>query len=132
MNALDTNTLVRLVIGDDPQQARRVLAAMRKAEHDNTKFCVTNLVVMELIWVLESIYRLSREAILNGFDALRDMKAIAFESPDLVQSFVTQGRESRMDLSDLLIGLQARAIGCETVLTFDRKAARSPLFSTLP
>ena len=132
MNALDTNTLVRLVVGDDPQQGRRVLTAMRQAERESAKFCVTNLVVMEMIWVLGSIYRLSREAILEGFDRMSDMKVIAFESPALIRNFIIEGRSSDMDLSDLLIGLQAQSIGCETVLTFDRKASQSPLFSALP
>jgi hypothetical protein len=36
-----------------------------------------------------------------------------------------------MELPDLFIGLRAHTADCDTTLTFDRKAARSPYFSLI-
>jgi predicted nucleic-acid-binding protein len=41
------------------------------------------------------------------------------------------GQASTLDLPDILIGLQARALGADITLTFDKKAARSDLFEEI-
>lgn len=54
-----------------------------------------------------------------------------FEALPAIQGFVSSARETRIDLSDLLIGHSARLSGCECVVTFDKRAARSELFEIL-
>ena len=54
--ALDTNLLVRLLTGDDPEQARRVADLI-----DACPACFVPItVVLELEWVLRGAYRLER------------------------------------------------------------------------
>jgi predicted nucleic-acid-binding protein len=57
--ALDTNLLVRLLTGDDPEQARRVADLI-----DASPACFVPItVVLELEWVLRGAYRLERGAV---------------------------------------------------------------------
>ena len=44
---------------------------------------------------------------------------------------VQRSRKEKTELPDLLVALSGEAAGCETTLTFDRKAARSSLFEML-
>jgi predicted nucleic-acid-binding protein len=53
---------------------------------------------------------------------------ISVENPDWIHNLIRLGRGGNTDLPDLLIGIASQANGCEATLTFDRKAARSPLF----
>ena len=45
--------------------------------------------------------------------------------------FVRSARETDLGLEDLLIGEVAHIHGCESVITFDKKAARSGMFELL-
>jgi predicted nucleic-acid-binding protein len=131
MKALDTNILVRLLVGDDPQQLRRALELLQSAEARESAFLVPNLVVLELIWVLERRLRFSRAEILMALTEMKASNVLAFESPEMIEFLCVAGRNARMDLSDLTIGLGARAAGCDTTLTFDRQAAKSELFEAV-
>jgi predicted nucleic-acid-binding protein len=57
--ALDTNLLVRLLTGDEPDQARRVADLI-----DTSPACFVPItVVLELEWGLRGAYRLDRQAL---------------------------------------------------------------------
>ena len=131
MKALDTNVLVRFLTRDDPSQAETVYRLFKRAENERARFWVPVTVLLETIWVLDSVYRIEREAILDCLDDLVRMTVLRFESHAAVQDCTAAARRDRTDLPDLLIAHCARRSGCETVLTFDRKAARSTLFESL-
>ena len=59
MIALDTNVLVRFLVKDDEQQAELVRVLFMEAEQRKEPLLVPLLVVLELIWVLESVYEIS-------------------------------------------------------------------------
>jgi len=132
MKALDTNVLVRLLTGDDTAALERVEALLRAAEERDETFRVTDLVLLELLWVLRSSYRLDRDKILDTIEALLDAPALAFQSTAGVNQFLAIGRATNLDLADILIGLNARQQGCETTHTLDKKAAQSELFEEIP
>lgn len=131
MTALDTNILVRFLVRDDESQARAVYTRLKRAEADREALFVPLLVVLETIWVLESAYGQSRQQVIGALDELKDMPILEFEKPGVLESFITQARKSGMDLSDLLLALEAQSCGCSEMLTFDKKAAKHPPFRLL-
>lgn len=131
MRALDTNVLIRFLINDDEVQAQQVYRLFKTAEAQQEQLLVPLLVVLELCWVLESAYRLSRAEILEAIDDLLLMPMLVFENRQALQGFLEEARNINADLSDLLIAHSAQAAGAKEVLTFDRKALRSPLFQRL-
>ena len=128
MKGIDTNILVRFLIGDDEQQAQKVYKIFKKAESEKKELFVPLLVMLELIWVLESVYEIPRAAILESISELTLMPILKFEHQSALQQFTQAAQGNKYDLSDLLISHSAKAKGCETVITFDKKAAKSPLF----
>lgn len=131
MKALDTNVLVRFLMNDDEAQAQQVYRLFKTAEAQQEPLLVPLLVVLELFWVLESAYRLNRGEILEVMDDLLLMPILVFENRVALHHFLAEARNINADLSDLLIAHSAQAAGAEEVLTFDRKALRSPLFKRL-
>jgi len=131
MTALDTNVIVRFLVRDDEKQAQSVFKRLKKAESSRETLFVPLLVVLEVIWVLGSVYNKSKDDILEAFDNLKRMPIMKFEKEQVVQDMIFQGRNSRIELPDLLIALAAKSSGCDSVITFDKKAARYPLFSLL-
>jgi predicted nucleic-acid-binding protein len=129
--ALDTNVVVRFLVRDDEKQAQAVYARFRRAEAARERLFVPLLVVLETLWVLESAYDVPRADLLDSLESLRRMSILEFESPDVLQTLLSDAPRSSADLSDLLIAHSARASGCDTLLTFDKKAARLPIFQML-
>lgn len=131
MKALDTNLLVRFLVSDDPVQAQAVKDCFESAERSGDVFMVANVVVLELIWVLSAVYDCARSDILDALEQLCMLPIIRFERSELVHQLINAGRTGTTDLPDILIGLSGQALGCETTLTFDRKAAESEIFDLL-
>lgn len=131
MVALDTNLIIRFLVRDDEQQAGLVLTRFQEAEKKKELFLTPILVVLESIWVLESAYKMGRQDIIASFACLRQMPIIEFENDEVIERFLLEGNLSNNDLSDLLIGISASMFGCDTVLSFDKKAAKSSFFELI-
>ena len=131
MKALDTNVLVRFLVRDDKRQAETIYRVFKKAESDREVFFVPLLVVIETVWVLESVYKIPRQEILDSVNELILMPILKFETQPAILNFISSARETKMDLSDLLIAHSAKFSGCECVLTFDKRASNFRLFELL-
>ena len=131
MKAIDTNILVRFLVRDDEKQAGLVYRRFKSAEAKKEALFVPLLVVLETIWVLESVYNEHRNAILDSLNDLILMPVFQFEKPDVIQRSIASARQTSLGLADILIAHSAMNAGCESVLTFDKKAAKSALFELL-
>jgi len=138
MIALDTNVIVRFLVRDDEEQAQAVYTRFKAAETSRKRLFVPLVVVLELIWVLDSAYGMSRHEILHSIASLYRMPVLQFEAGSVLEHFLAlaEGRvegdakENTIELDDLLIALSAKASGCDAMITFDKKAARFPFFQT--
>ena len=128
MKAIDTNILVRFLVGDDELQARKVYNIFKKVESTKGELFVPLLVVLELIWVLESAYGITRKEIVDSISELLLMPILQFENLSTLQQFTQNASGTKYDLSDLLIAYSAAEQGCESVITFDKKASKFNLF----
>jgi predicted nucleic-acid-binding protein len=124
MKALDTNVLVRFLVKDDERQSEVVYRAFKQAETDKNTFFVPLLVVLETLWVLDSVYNIARNGILDSINEVLLMPILKFEAQATIQRFILLARENKIDLSDMLIACSAKLSGCKSVLTFDKKASR--------
>ena len=128
MKAIDINILVRFLIGDDELQAQKVHSIFKKAEAQKRELFVPVLVMLEMVWVLDSVYQIPRAEIIDVIKDILLMPIFKFDQLAALQQFVISAQENAHDLSDLLIAHCAKANGCETVMTFDKKASKFPLF----
>ena len=132
MKALDTNVVVRFLVRDDPAMTARARKVFEHARDTGEPVLIPNLVLLETLWVLRSAYRFSRQSIIEAVDRLEGLSCLRFDSRETVREFVRLGKSTSLDLADILIGLHARALGCETTLTFDKHAAQTGLFQDVP
>ena len=128
MKGIDTNILIRFLVGDDEKQAEKVYNIFKKTELDKNELFVPLLVMLELIWALESVYQIPRTKILDSISELLLMPIFKFEHQSALQQFTNACRGNNYDLSDLLIAHSAKTQGCEAVLTFDKKASKFQSF----
>lgn len=131
MIGLDTNTVVRLVVSDDPDQARLVVSLIDQALLTSGRLFVNNVVLCESLWVLRSRYGFDRREILSFFEKILACECLEFEDKVHVVEAAEGYSRGDGDFPDLLIAQVNTARGCLHTLTFDRKAARLPEFQLL-
>ncbi len=61
----------------------------------------------------------------------RRMPVFAFENDEVIQALLVEGKRSNADFADILIAHAAQESGCESGLTFDKKAAKLAFFRIL-
>jgi predicted nucleic-acid-binding protein len=131
VRALDTNVLVRFLVQDDENQAATVDQLFGSAEQQKETLFISLLVVLELIWVLQSAYSVKSKDIVLAISALLQMPILEFEKQAAVREFVGSAEGFPGDLAYLLIAHSSLASTCEHVLTFDKKAAGYLYFTLL-
>jgi len=87
------------------------------------KLFVLLLVVLELFWVLDSVYQIPRSRVLDALQNMLLMPVLSFDSQAALQGFIHSAKNGNKDLFDLLIAHAALESGCGTTLTFDKKAS---------
>jgi len=131
MNAIDTNILVRFLTKDDRQQSNLVYDLFKRTEQKGGALFVPVVVVLEMIWVLESAYGITRPEIIASINDLLSMPILLFETRSAVQKFIVSAQKNSFDLSDLLLAHSAAYSHCDKVYTFDKEASGFKLFELL-
>ena len=124
MATLDTNVLVRLLVGDDARQGAQAEAlARRSAERDEPLF-VPLTVTRELEWVLRSRYEFTKEAILATLVKLLETRELEFQDEPSVERALFYHRSMKADFAECLHLGCATSRGRLPFVTFDRQAAK--------
>ncbi|MFP5076903.1 PIN domain-containing protein [Rhizobium sp. YIM 134829] len=92
---------------------------------------VNHAVIAETIWVLSRQTKCSRATIAAIVERIFDAHQIRMHDADVVRAALHSFKRHPGDVADHPIGEINSRNGCSTTFTFDRAAARSPLFSEL-
>lgn len=115
MRAVDTNVLVRLMVGDDERQVAQAEAFVRDGAW------VPQLALAEAIWVLTSVYARHQDDLADAIEMLLSHEHLAIQDAEVVAAAVVQFRRSpKVGFSDCLMLEIARKAGHLPLGTFDR------------
>ena len=123
MVGIDTNILVRYIARDDAKQLEMVDRFVDGLTADNQGY-ISLAVCIELNWVLDSGYGLSRGQIVEAFQKLLAVSTFKIERPAVLSSAVRTFGLSTADFADCLIERAAAHEGCVQTMTFDKKASK--------
>lgn len=124
MPALDTNILVRHVVGDDHAQLALVRRLIQQAIDDGQTLFVPVTVVLELEWVLRSSYGCSKDEVLRVVANLFSAAELDFESEQAQEVALQLYRDGAADFADCVHVALAAQAGEQPLWTFDRRAAQ--------
>jgi len=114
--AVDTNVLVRLVVGDDEVQQSQAAEVLDAAE----LVAVSVHVLCEFAWVLQSRYKLARPDIANAIRAVLGLRNIVANRPAIEAGLLIL--EAGGDFADGVIAFDGKWLGGETVVSFGKTA----------
>ncbi|MXZ69821.1 MAG: type II toxin-antitoxin system VapC family toxin [Acidimicrobiia bacterium] len=123
MTAIDTNVLVRYLVRDDAEQAEAARALLEGLTRERPGF-VCREAVVEVVWVLERVYRFGRVEIADVLLELLATDCLVFESADDVIRSVLRYRQGGPGFSDLMILAAANRAEALPLHTFDGRLAR--------
>ena len=99
MAAIDTNVLVRLVTKDDESQYKKAQSFVEKHQ----PVLVTQLSVLELVWVLMSRYSLGKERTCQVVQALLETRELNIQAPAILEAALKTWKKSKADFADCFI-----------------------------
>lgn len=121
MNGLDTNVLVRYLVQDDLEQWRLADEYIKRVKANGETCFLNNIVLCELVWVLKTAYKLSRNEIIDVLEKILKADAFDFENREAAWWSVQQMKQGKADFSDYLINKINQQAGCHETVTFDAK-----------
>jgi predicted nucleic-acid-binding protein len=115
MRAVDTNVLVRLLSRDDPEQTKSAEAFVAPGGW------VSHIVLVETVWVLDSVYELSAAQIAVAIDMLLNHRDLVLQDAEVVGVALSHYRKKpKLGFSDYMVLEVARKAGHLPLGTFDR------------
>ena len=70
MIGLDTNVLLRYLVQDDPGQSPRATEIITRRLTEEEPGFVSLVTILEVVWVLKSLYKRSRQEIANDIEMI--------------------------------------------------------------
>lgn len=123
MIGVDTNVLVRYLAQDDAKQTAAATKLFGSLSAASPAF-VSQVVLVETIWVLQSRYLADAPQIDKVIETLLRTEVIQVERADVVWRALRRFREDQGDFPDALVTELAHAAGCNQIYSFDRGAAK--------
>ena len=119
---VDTNVLVRHLTGDPPEQAARATRLLSRAG----QLLLPDLVLAEVVYVLESVYRVPRPRVAELARAIVAYPAIeVVDEPGLLRALEVYELH-RLDFADAYLVAEAEISGVNAVASFDKAIERVP------
>jgi predicted nucleic-acid-binding protein len=118
VHLLDTNVILRFLIGDDPPLARRATALMERVEQGQEAVFITDEVLTETVWTLESYYQVRRSEIGNRLIALLNVDGVRVSSRDTLSRALQFFASGQADFVDCMLAARGNQKKV-SVYTFD-------------
>lgn len=119
MRAVDTNVVVRLATRDDAKQLAAAEAFVAGGAW------VSHIVLVELVWVLSSVYGLGASELAAAVEVLLAHQDLSIQDSEVVGTALEQyRRKPAVSFSDCLVLEVARKAGHLPLGTFDRELGK--------
>ncbi|MFC5864227.1 PIN domain-containing protein [Acidicapsa dinghuensis] len=128
MIGIDTNVILRYLLQDDPDQARKANRIVDRQLSEQAPGFINLVTVLEIVWVLRSLLKQSPSQIAQHLENLLAADVFQVQNEQQVFEAAFALKRNTGEFEDALIGALNAWAGCSHTLTFDRKATRLPNF----
>lgn len=106
---VDTNVIVRLYLGDIPQQYERAKKMFSQAAAKQLNLVTNPLVIFEAVFVLKSFYKKTQEELNNFIAETLDTPGFFIEQHELLAETISLLRQHKLSFVDAYNVAWARA-----------------------
>jgi predicted nucleic-acid-binding protein len=108
VHLIDTNVLLRFLIGDDPAKAVRANALMERVERGEEAVDIPDEVLTETVWTLESFYKVPRTEVAQSLTGLLNLSGVHSRQRDVLVQALQDYANSNADFVDCMLAARSR------------------------
>ena len=115
---IDTNIVIRLIVGDDPKnykKARKLMAKKHKT------FIFEDSAMMEVVFILSKIYKYSREEVVAGINLISEFDNIYFNKGLIEDALNIYVDHPKLSFVDCYLAAITNITDEKPLWTFDKK-----------
>ncbi len=120
MRFVDTNIFIRFLTNDIPQKADACEKIFKKAIEKKESLFTTDLVIAEIVWVLESFYKLGKKDIRGKLEKILNTPNLTCPNKDLILLALTLYAKENIDFIDAYNALILKEAGISEVYSYDK------------
>ncbi|MCZ7664102.1 MAG: PIN domain-containing protein [Thermoleophilia bacterium] len=118
---VDANVFLRFLTNDVPDQATEAEQLFRRAANGNVQLVTNTMVLAELVWVMESYYRLPKNEVQRRALAVATMEGLDLPALDLAVEALFDYVGKNVDFIDAYTVAWARRHAVGSFATFDTR-----------
>jgi predicted nucleic acid-binding protein len=123
---VDSNVILRYLTREPPEMAEAAQKVFSSAERGEVRLLVSTVTLAEVVWVLSSVYDLTRSAITAQLLALVTAQGLETDDQDQMTLALSLYRDKNIDFTDALLAAHSLFAGPPVVYSFDRHFDRIP------
>jgi predicted nucleic-acid-binding protein len=120
MKFIDTNIFIRFLVNDIPQKADACEKIFKNAVAKKETLFITEMVIAEIIWVLESYYELPQPEVQEKVEKIINTPNLICPHKDLILNALTIYGENNIDYIDAYNALILKDKGIKEVYSYDK------------
>lgn len=121
VQSIDTNIVLRLVIGDVPSQRRKAIDLLL----DGHRYFVSEHVISEAVFTMErGRYKIGREKIIDSLLPILESKCVVYDKELFDEVFPYYVSHPKLSFIDCLLGFEVAKEQREPLWTFDQDFAK--------
>jgi len=117
---VDTNLFIRYLTEDDPVQTDAVESLFIKVKEGKETVQTSVLVIVEIVWVLESIFKKSRDEIKEMIQKIINTQNLMVENRDILLQGLEIYSQKNIDFVDAYHAVFLKSTGEKIIYSFDQ------------
>lgn len=118
---VDTNVFLRFLTADDQAKARRAEALFKRAIKGKVRLTTSLFVIAEIVWTLESFYKLEKPDIAEKVLTILNTPNIVCPEARVIRPALDVYVHQNIDFIDAYHACHLKNEGVRQIVTFDRK-----------
>ena len=118
---IDTSAILRLLVKDDDAKSRACEKLIKEAKQKEIVLHVLPVTILEIVWVLEKVYKYERRAIREITEAILNTPGLKIEMEDVFRKALISYETKNIKFADAVMGCWGLEKGLSAVFTYDEK-----------
>lgn len=118
---VDANVFLRFLLKDDAARAEAARRLFRRAMDGEALLKTNELVIAELVWTLESFYKIPRDEITDKIQIILQSEGLEVSHSDLLGRALIGYRDLNVDFIDAYNAVWSQKYSLKKFVSYDRK-----------
>jgi len=118
---IDTSAILRILVQEDQGKAQAVEQLIRSAPEQRLALYVMPVTMLEIVWVLEKVYRYPKKAVRELAEAIINTPQLKVELAGVFLNALKVYEEKNVKFGDAVMAFWALDSGIGTVYSYDEK-----------